>query len=96
MSQNEEAGSGSVQNTRGVSTGKNLRSKAVDSLQIKFNGFGQPIGPYRARFSSDMGNLARNIKITYRDWTKVPLGLKETLWKDVKVCKLLKSFYFVL
>ncbi|KAK9734124.1 hypothetical protein RND81_04G116400 [Saponaria officinalis] len=84
MSVNEGIGSRPVQNTRGVTTGKNLKKENPDNLHIGFNELGQPFGFYQGQFATDMGVLARNIKITYLSWKKVPWGEKETIWKDVK------------
>ncbi|KAH9602012.1 hypothetical protein KSS87_013375, partial [Heliosperma pusillum] len=84
MSENESNDSGQQQNTRGVTTGKNLKVENKKNLHIEFNDFGQPVGTYHAKFVTDMGQLIRNIKITYNDWRKVPLGEKETIWKEAK------------
>ncbi|KAK9756294.1 hypothetical protein RND81_01G087600 [Saponaria officinalis] len=69
---------------RGVTTGQNLKGEDLEKLHIEFDEFGQPTGIYRSKFETDMGVLARNIKITYQSWKKVPWGEKETLWKDAK------------
>ncbi|KAK9756480.1 hypothetical protein RND81_01G100700 [Saponaria officinalis] len=43
-----------------------------------------PTGEWRSLFASDIGVIARNIRITTEDWSKVPDGQKETIWLDVK------------
>ncbi|KAK9724001.1 hypothetical protein RND81_05G040400 [Saponaria officinalis] len=43
-----------------------------------------PTGEWRSLFASDIGVIARNIRITTEDWSKVPDGHKETIWLDVK------------
>ncbi|KAH9613482.1 hypothetical protein KSS87_014016, partial [Heliosperma pusillum] len=85
MSENEINNSILEQNTRGVTTGKNLKEVNSENLHIEFNEYGQPVGEYHAKFVTDMGVLVRNIKITYNDWRKVPHGEKETIWKEAKI-----------
>ncbi|KAK9742066.1 hypothetical protein RND81_03G146100 [Saponaria officinalis] len=51
---------------------------------IEFNDKGMPTGEWRSLFASDIGVIARNIRITTEDWSKVPDGHKETIWLDVK------------
>ncbi|KAK9676298.1 hypothetical protein RND81_11G067600 [Saponaria officinalis] len=43
-----------------------------------------PTGECRSLFASDIGVKDRNIRITTEDWSKVPVGQKETIWLDVK------------
>ncbi|XP_074271550.1 uncharacterized protein LOC141595481 [Silene latifolia] len=76
---------GPEQKTRDVTTGKNSKEENPGNLSINFNEYGQPVGEYHAKFVIDLGLLVKNIKITYNDWRKVPLGEKETLWKEIKI-----------
>ncbi|KAK9706542.1 hypothetical protein RND81_07G133800 [Saponaria officinalis] len=69
------------------SRGTTARLKANNNKELKFIEFddkGRPIGPWRDKFSCDIGVIARNIKITIEDWSKVPDGEKESIWLDVK------------
>ncbi|KAK9675834.1 hypothetical protein RND81_11G034800 [Saponaria officinalis] len=68
---------------RGTTTGLKAQ-KIREPGQIEFDQQGTPIGDEKTHFASDLGVIARNIRITYEDWSKVPEGKKETIWRDVK------------
>ncbi|KAK9740395.1 hypothetical protein RND81_03G032000 [Saponaria officinalis] len=69
--------------SRGTSAG--LKANNSKGLKfIEFDDKGRPIGLWRDKFSCDMGIIARNIKITIEDWSKVPEGQKESIWLDAK------------
>ncbi|KAK9677587.1 hypothetical protein RND81_11G153600 [Saponaria officinalis] len=67
------------------STTTGLKAQKIrEPRQIEFDQQGTPIGDGKTHFASDLGVIARNILITYEDWSKVPEGEKETIWRDIK------------
>ncbi|KAH9619356.1 hypothetical protein KSS87_013452 [Heliosperma pusillum] len=70
---------------RGATTGLKAKGQNNRPKHIKFDKFGRPFGAGRLAFSRDIGDIARNnIKITYEDWFKVPEGIKDSIWQDIK------------
>ncbi|KAH9602691.1 hypothetical protein KSS87_018153, partial [Heliosperma pusillum] len=70
---------------RGATTGLKAKGQNKGPKHIKFDKFGRPFGAWRLSFSRDIGDIARNnIKITYEDWFKVPEGIKDSIWQDIK------------
>ncbi|KAH9608267.1 hypothetical protein KSS87_022255 [Heliosperma pusillum] len=70
---------------RGATTGLKAKGQNNGPKHIKFDKFGRPFGAGRLAFSRDIGDIARNnIKITYEDWFKVPEGIKDSIWQDIK------------
>ncbi|KAH9627282.1 hypothetical protein KSS87_001869 [Heliosperma pusillum] len=70
---------------RGATTGLKAKGQNNGPKHIKFDKFGRPFGAGRLAFSRDIGDIARNnIKITYEDWFKVPEGVKDSIWQDIK------------
>ncbi|KAK9690277.1 hypothetical protein RND81_09G117700 [Saponaria officinalis] len=69
--------------SRGTTTGLKPKSNKERKF-IAFDKKGRPTGPWRDIFLSDMAVIARNVKITIEDWSKVPQGQKENIWLDVK------------
>ncbi|KAK9682109.1 hypothetical protein RND81_10G051100 [Saponaria officinalis] len=51
---------------------------------IDFDEFDNPVGPGKVSFATEIGIVARGIKITYGAWPNVPEGKKETIWLHVK------------
>lgn len=54
-------------------------------MVIDFDQNNNPTGPWRKDFVSELGKIARGIKITYKTWKDVPGGKKDTIWLDLKV-----------
>ncbi|KAH9604661.1 hypothetical protein KSS87_011108 [Heliosperma pusillum] len=70
---------------RGATTGLKAKGQNNGPKHIKFDKFGRPFGAGRLAFSRDIGDIAQNnIKITYEDWFKVPEGIKDSIWQDIK------------
>ncbi|XP_074298248.1 uncharacterized protein LOC141629086 [Silene latifolia] len=62
---------------------KNEKNEKKEKLYIDFNELGQPYGRWLKKFRSDMGNLARNIRII-KSWKDVTNGEKTTMWRCAK------------
>lgn len=72
--------------TRGPSKMKSIAIDSDGRLEVKFNSKGQPIGATSISLSSFLGALVREIvPVTIKDWRKIPLGMKEVLWKSIQV-----------
>ena len=56
-------------------------------ISVSFNAMGQPIGRGSVSLSSFLGPLVREIvPVTLPDWRKLQPGMKEVLWKAIRVC----------
>ncbi|KAK9756231.1 hypothetical protein RND81_01G082900 [Saponaria officinalis] len=71
------------QGRRGTLAGVKAQ-KLSGTKNIQFDDKGRPFGIWRNKLATDMGAIARNIRIINQDWSKVPEGQKETIWLDVK------------
>ena len=72
--------------TRGPSKMKSIAIDSDGRLEVKFNSKGQPIGATSISLSSFLGALVREIvPVTIKDCRKIPLGMKEVLWKSIQV-----------
>ncbi|KAH9611122.1 hypothetical protein KSS87_008368 [Heliosperma pusillum] len=70
---------------RGATAGLKAKGQNNGPNHIKFDKFGRPFGAGRLAFSRDIGDIAQNnIKITYEDRFKVPEGIKDSIWQDIK------------
>ncbi|XVE52305.1 hypothetical protein DITRI_Ditri02bG0112300 [Diplodiscus trichospermus] len=70
---------------RGPTSCKTFKKKASEAKSIQFDEMSRPIGGCVKDFKSYIGALARvNVDINIDDWKKVPQGLKNTIWEDVK------------
>ena len=55
-------------------------------LEIEINERNQSVGPNSVKLSSLLGVLAREMfPITFFDWRKVPIPLKDDLWNIINV-----------
>ncbi|XVE87049.1 hypothetical protein DITRI_Ditri18aG0084700 [Diplodiscus trichospermus] len=70
---------------RGPTTCKNFKKKANEVKSIQFDEMSHQIGGCAKDFKSYIEVLARvKVDINIDDWKKVPEGLKNTIWEDVK------------
>ena len=69
---------------RGTTTGKKYRTS--EPKFIEWNDNGKPIGKWARSYKAYIGDTARTkIDINIKNWASVSVGLKDTIWEDVKV-----------
>lgn len=85
----------SARKGRGPSRGMNPKYHGQRFLQ--WDAFGNPFGPWIKDFKKHVGELGRNkIPISYRSWHVVPDDLKELIWLDLQVTRLLLLRIYIL
>ena len=75
-----------LRRTRGPKKMKVAASHIDGHISVQWNSLGQPIGPRSVSLSSFLGPLAREmIPYTLDNWRKLSQGLKDVIWKAIKV-----------
>ena len=72
--------------SRRKQTKKKDLQKDGDKIVVEYNIYGVPIGQGRNELRNYIGVIVREIiSITYDDWRRVPLEVKEFLWQHFQV-----------
>ena len=95
---NEEQNSSSQSSKkkrRGPTTGKKYKTHEPKSIEWGNNG--KPIGKWANCYKTYIGDTVRSrIDINIKNWDNVSMGLKDTIWEDVKVLFIYRWIFFII
>ena len=79
----------SPKKTRGRTKMQTIAMEPEMKLDIRYNGYGQPIGETSVGLSSFLGTLVREVvPVNVETWKKISTRQKEILWHSIQVCNL--------
>ncbi|KAJ1398686.1 Ulp1 protease family, C-terminal catalytic domain [Sesbania bispinosa] len=91
QNKDDESTSKNKENRRGRSILKDVAKarKKIGNLKVGWNNRDQPIDPNKTKFSSYLGLVAKTmVPITIDDWKTTPQHIKDSVWTDVTLGKL--------
>ncbi|KAK1383809.1 hypothetical protein POM88_021544 [Heracleum sosnowskyi] len=84
------------QKTRGPTLCKKLKEKMANQRlegTIDFSKYGVPTGKMRKNFNSYIGSVVGlHVNINIGSWDVLNQGLKEMIWEDIKVMKIILKY----